>query len=369
MHLAKVPSTPADQSEGVLHGIDEVCRIAGRAPADVATVLHGTTVATNTVLTGTGARVGLLVTQGFRYLLHLARSWTPGPLFGWMIYEKPDPIAAVEDTLEVPERMDARGRRAHAARPRGAGRGGHPAARRRRRRADPLLPQLVRQPGPRAGGRAASARRAARTCRSRISSDVLHEFREYERAIDDGHERVRAARACAATSTALRRPDGRRASCGRRLSGRALRRRADAHRRGVRDARCTRCSRAPRAASTAPRSSRGAPAIDRVLTFDMGGTSTDVVGLPRRPGRTITRETQVGAFPVRAPAVDVETIGAGGGSIASISDGHRRAARRAAAARAPARARVLRPGRHGGRRSPTPTSCSATCRRGCSAAP
>ena len=110
MHLAKVPSTPADQSEGVLHGIDEVCRIAGRAPADVATVLHGTTVATNTVLTGTGARVGLLVTQGFRYLLHLARSWTPGPLFGWMIYEKPDPIAAVEDTLEVPERMDARGR-------------------------------------------------------------------------------------------------------------------------------------------------------------------------------------------------------------------------------------------------------------------
>ena len=62
------------------------------------------------MLNGTGARVGLLVTQGFRYRCTSRKLVDPGPLFGWMIYEKPDPIAAVEDTLEVPERMDARGR-------------------------------------------------------------------------------------------------------------------------------------------------------------------------------------------------------------------------------------------------------------------
>ena len=63
VRLAKVPSTPADQSEGVLRGHRRVCRIAGRSPADVDAILHGTTVATNAVLEGTGARVGLLVTR------------------------------------------------------------------------------------------------------------------------------------------------------------------------------------------------------------------------------------------------------------------------------------------------------------------
>ena len=126
VHLAKVPSTPADQSEGVLHGIDEVCRIAGRSPADVATVLHGTTVATNTVLTGTGARVGLLVTQGFRYLLHLARSWTPGPLVRLDDLREARPHRGRRGHPRG-ARADGRpGARADAARPRGAGRGGAP---------------------------------------------------------------------------------------------------------------------------------------------------------------------------------------------------------------------------------------------------
>ena len=59
--------------------------------------------------------------------------------------------------------------------------------------------------------------------------------------------------------------------------------------------------------------------FDRILTFDMGGTSTDVaVCVSGRP--EITRETKVGDFPVRAPAVDVASIGAGGGSIAYVAD-------------------------------------------------
>ncbi len=86
-----------------------ICEAAGIAPADLANVVHGTTVATNAVLESKGARVGLITTQGFGQILHLARSQTPGPLAGWIIMVKPDPPASLADTREAVERMDARG--------------------------------------------------------------------------------------------------------------------------------------------------------------------------------------------------------------------------------------------------------------------
>ncbi|MEZ5099942.1 MAG: hydantoinase/oxoprolinase N-terminal domain-containing protein [Thermoleophilia bacterium] len=108
--LAKVPSTPDDPSRGALAGLAQLLADAGVEPAAVARVMHGTTVATNAVLTGRGARVGLLTTAGFEQVLHLARGETPGPLAGWVTMVKPDPLAAVEDTRGVRERLDARGR-------------------------------------------------------------------------------------------------------------------------------------------------------------------------------------------------------------------------------------------------------------------
>src|SRR5579884_2700694 len=105
----KTPSTPADPAEGVLTGVDRICEEAHITPADLAHVQHGTTVATNALLEAKGARVGLITTQGFEQILHLARSQTPGPLAGWMIMIKPDPPASLEDTREAKERMDARG--------------------------------------------------------------------------------------------------------------------------------------------------------------------------------------------------------------------------------------------------------------------
>ena len=98
---AKTPSTPADPSVGVLTGIDKVCNLANISPSEIAHIMHGTTVATNAVLEGKGAKVGLITTQGFKQILHLARSWTPGPLAGWIIMEKPDPPAALECTREA----------------------------------------------------------------------------------------------------------------------------------------------------------------------------------------------------------------------------------------------------------------------------
>ena len=106
---AKTPSTPADPSVGVLAGIDKVCQAAQISAAQISHIMHGTTVATNAVLEGKGARVGLIATEGFKQILHLARSWTPGPLAGWIIMQKPDPPAAIEYTREARERIDTHG--------------------------------------------------------------------------------------------------------------------------------------------------------------------------------------------------------------------------------------------------------------------
>ena len=102
---AKTASTPADQAIGVLNGIGKVCAEAGIELREIAQVLHGTTVATNAILEGKGATVGLVTTKGFRQVLQIARSFVPGGLAGWIIWPKPEPLAALENTVEVDERI------------------------------------------------------------------------------------------------------------------------------------------------------------------------------------------------------------------------------------------------------------------------
>jgi Hydantoinase/oxoprolinase N-terminal region len=106
---AKVPSTPSDQSLGVLAGIGKICAAAGIRPAEILDLTHGTTVATNAMLEGKGATVGLITTAGYRQVLQIARSFVPGGLAGWIVWRKPDPLAALENTFEVAERIGARG--------------------------------------------------------------------------------------------------------------------------------------------------------------------------------------------------------------------------------------------------------------------
>ena len=111
---AKVPSTPADQSIGVVNGMMRVCEYAGIDPATILHVMHGTTVATNTVLTGTGAKCGLVTTKGYRQVLQIARSFVPGGLGGWVIYNKSLPLAPLACTIEADERVSAKGDIVHA---------------------------------------------------------------------------------------------------------------------------------------------------------------------------------------------------------------------------------------------------------------
>jgi N-methylhydantoinase A len=104
--LAKVPST-TNPAEGVVQAVLVAAERAGVSSGDIDLVLNGTTVVTNTVLEQRGARVGLLVTRGFRYILEIARSWTPGPVSGWMIWEKPPPLADTRDVRELGGRISA----------------------------------------------------------------------------------------------------------------------------------------------------------------------------------------------------------------------------------------------------------------------
>jgi N-methylhydantoinase A len=74
----KTPSTPHDSSEGILNGVTAICAKAGIAAGAIDYFLHGTTVATNAVLEGKGARVGLVTTEGYRDIMQIARSYVPG---------------------------------------------------------------------------------------------------------------------------------------------------------------------------------------------------------------------------------------------------------------------------------------------------
>jgi N-methylhydantoinase A len=73
----KVPSTPHDQSEGVLRGLSELCAIARVRPQDVSLIVHGTTIATNITIEHTGAEIGMLTTRNFRDILHIGRHKRP----------------------------------------------------------------------------------------------------------------------------------------------------------------------------------------------------------------------------------------------------------------------------------------------------
>ena len=312
---AKTASTPRDQSVGVLHGIDLVCAQAGVDRAAIAHVLHGTTVATNAILEGKGATVGLVTTEGFRQVLQIARSFVPGGLAGWIIWPKPEPLAALENTVEVPGRiasdgsvvreLDEEAARAALRALRAAG-------------VEALAISLINS-----FANDAHERRLAELAAEELpgvpvsrSSVVLPELREYERALTtvaNGYVQPQVARYIANLSAQLA-ADGVAAplSILRSDGGLAV---ADA----AIGAPVTMLLSGPAGGVTGAVWVAEQSGHRDLLTFDMGGTSTDIAlvqGLRPRIGR----ETKVGDLTVRAAADDVRTVGAGGGSIAHVPE-------------------------------------------------
>ena len=314
---AKVPSTPEDSSIGVLNGIARICDESGINPGEVNRVMHGTTVATNAVLTGKGAKVGLVTTAGYEDTLQVARSFCPGGLGGWVTFNKKPLLAPLELTIGAEERIGSDG-----AVVRGLDEG--------KLRAD-LKALLAKgaiealticfinsyvNPEHEKRARAIAAEIFTEVPIS-ISSDVVPEMQEYERTettVVNSYVRPEVSKYVKNLQNALDEKMGE----GTQLS--ILR--SDG---GLASARASGESPVNLLMSGPAGGVTGAiyfcqrAGFDDILTFDMGGTSTDVALIQNSKAR-VRRETIVGDVRVRAPSVDVRTVGAGGGSIAFVPE-------------------------------------------------
>lgn len=311
----KVPSTPDDPSRAVVAGARQLCESAGITPADLGMFLHGTTVATNAVLEGKVARVGLVVTEGYRHILQIARSLVPGGLAAWIVWPKPQPLAPLEATVEAPERIGADGA---VVRPLDEARLRANLARLAEEKVEAITICLINS-----YVNDAHERRVAEICAEMfpdtpvsVSADILPEMQEYERALTtvaNSAVRPTVSRYVGNLETELKRWG---------TPARLNLLRSDG---GLMTAGKSAAAPVNLLMSGPAGGVAGAVWVARnaglpnVLTLDMGGTSTDVALIEDYQPR-LRRETSVGHLTVRASSLDVKTVGAGGGSIATVPE-------------------------------------------------
>ncbi|WP_152040375.1 hydantoinase/oxoprolinase family protein [Salinigranum salinum] len=312
--ITKVLSTPENQSDGVVTGVTRATAKAGTAVGDLDLVFHGTTVVTNMLLEETGADVGLLVTGGHEHVLHLARAWTPGPLYGWMAMEKPEPLADLVDTRGISGRV---------ASPSGEVTEGIDEEE-VRAAVDDLVdngveaitvallnsylnPDLERQVRD-----VVSA--AHPDVPVSISAEIVPEYGEYERTLTtviNDYARPTVIRYLDTLDDALAAEafDGKmnlvRSDGGLMSSASAKQRPVELALSG------------PSGGVVGAATLAGKKGVPDVLTLDMGGTSTDV-SLVEGGSPSTSRETKVGYREFKSRSVDINTVGAGGGSIARV---------------------------------------------------
>lgn len=309
---AKVPSTD-EQSDGVIAGIEKACANAGIAPSDLAEFSHAMTVSVNALLEESGAKIALVTTSGFRDVLEIGRQNRPA-LYD-LSAEKPDPLVPRHRRYEVSERTTPEGvsdevdeREVQEV-----------AAAIHEDDAEAVAVSLLHS-----YAHPENERTVARILREELdvpvsaSHEVLGEFREYERTsttVVDAYVRP-----------AIDRYVG-------RLSERAASAGIPAPRimqanGGITDAETVRKKAVLTALSGPAAGVVGANALASsradeqpdLVTFDMGGTSSDV-SLIRNGTVERTTDAEINDRPIRTPMVDIETVGAGGGSIAWVDTG------------------------------------------------
>jgi N-methylhydantoinase A len=305
---AKVPSTPDDQSNGVLESI----RAAAIEPGRMEAVSHGTTVATNALLERKGGRVALIMTEGFRDVIEIGRQNRPA-LYD-LTSDRPQTLVPRELRFTVVERMGPDGEIS-------------PLDQSSLERvvsvlehkgldavAVCLLFSFLHPEHERIVGR--TLRRELPGIHVSLSSEVLPEFREYERTtttVADAYLAPRLASYLRALGEKLRR-EGLPAPLVMQSSGGLT----DLESATRRAAACVLSGPAGGVVGGALIGERSG--FRNVLTFDMGGTSTDVASVIEGRVATTT-ESEVAGVPIRFPMVDVHTVSAGGGSIAWADEG------------------------------------------------
>ncbi|MGH9209117.1 MAG: hydantoinase/oxoprolinase family protein [Acidimicrobiales bacterium] len=317
----KTPSTPDDHSVGFLTGAERALDLAAASdggPAgwsDVGSVFHGTTVATNALLQGEVRGLGFLTTAGFRHLLEIGRQSVPDGYGNSYFWVKPDRIVPLHLVREVPERVDTAGdvlcpldeaavvAQAAWFRDHGVTAVGvcflHAYA-------NPTHEQRVRD----------LFAETYPSCAVSISSDVLREYREYERSVTTLVD--------AFVKPAIVTYVQRLASHLAERAGADVRFFVMKSNGGVTSADqivrkpITTVLSGPAAGALGAATLTHAAGFDEVVTLDGGGTSTDVAVI-RSGVPSLTTEATIGRFPAKVPMIDVVTVGAGGGSIAWVS--------------------------------------------------
>jgi len=309
----KTSSTPDDPSEAIETGLRHFVEEVGLAPADFEFIGHGTTVATNMVIERRGVPTGLVTTRGCRDVLEIGRQTRPH-LYDYAI-TKPLPLVDRYMALEVTERLDADGNvlkpldeadvRAAAEAMRDAGMQAVAICFLHAYR-DPVhelrAAEIVREVLPNAY--------------VSLSSEVLPEYREFERfstTVINAYVGPRMDRYLARFAQRLH-------SLGMMTAPRTI------HSNGglmsvdtVRAFPVRTCLSGPAAGVVGAAQVAAASGHSNIVTFDVGGTSTDVsLVLEGRPAFTTSR--LVADYPIRTPMLDINVIGAGGGSIAGLDD-------------------------------------------------
>ncbi len=301
--IHKLLSTPDDPSRAMLAGLDAI-----GGGESLARVAHGSTVATNAILERKGARVAFIATQGFRDLLLIGRQNRPD-LYA-LAPHIPPPLVPRERCYDLPERLDASGAvlvplDLHAL--------------------DAILDAIAAQDvdavavcllysflNP-AHEHAVRDRIAARGLKLPValSCEVLPEFREYERAsatVLEAYVRPIMARYVTRLTDRLSVPLRIMKSDGGVMSAQRVRRQA-----------IHTALSGPAAGVTGAFHLARLAGYDHIITLDMGGTSTDVALCPG--GLVLRPESHIDGLPLRIRLLDIETVGAGGGSTARIDSG------------------------------------------------
>ncbi len=310
----KTPSTPDDPAEGFMAGVEKVLGLLGADASAIGAISHGTTVATNQLLQGKVGRLGFITTEGYEFVLEIARQSVPDGYGNSYFWVKPDRIVPADLVRTVGGRLDYTGAEIRPF--------DEPSA--------VAAARFFRAAGVTAIGVCLlhSYADPAHEVRMReilhrehpdaivsISSEVLREYREYERSMTTLVDAAVKPLVSRYVATIRQRLDALAPGVPfyvMKSNGGVLSADEVVHQP------ITTVLSGPAAGALGAALIARRAGFARVLTCDGGGTSTDVsVVLDGEP--TLTTEGSVGGYPSKIPMIDVVTVGAGGGSIAWLS--------------------------------------------------
>lgn len=317
MVTTKTPSTPSNPADGFIAGISKVLDIMGLTGEAIEAVSHGTTVGTNQLLEEDIENLGFITNAGYESMLEIARQSVPDGYGNSYFWVKPDRIVPRDLVRGVPGRLDVDGKEIEPL--------DEDAARDvarwfKKRGIDTIGVSLLHayaNPAHEERVREILAEEFPEAIVS-ISSQVLREYREYERSMTtlvDAAVKPNLSRYIDSVKTQLNSFVGDRSHLPfyvMKSNGGVLSADEVVHQP------ITTVLSGPAAGALGAALSSSLAGFERVLTLDGGGTSTDVtVVIDGEP--SLTTEGAVGAYPTKIPMIDVVTVGAGGGSIAWLS--------------------------------------------------